>query len=190
VKLSERWRRRIVSSTIAAGLAVIAAGPVSMPPVYAAANLVKNSGFEKGTSGWNSSNKGVVVTRSTNHHTGHFAGGLVNQNSAPTQCTLNDSPDWSGVTIASNYTATAWVKGWVGEKVEIRVREYAQGKHGAFKGQSIAIYTLKTTAWTKLSVSYTPKDPKRSVLDFTVYSRRSSTGACFVVDDLSLRSGA
>jgi Carbohydrate binding domain len=189
MKFPERWRRRIVSSGVATALAVIGTG-ASIPAAYAATNLVLNPGFEQNTDGWSTTEPGVVITRSPLAHSGHFSADLTNQNSTPSQCTLNDSPGWSGVTINSTYTATAWVKAAVGETLQIRVREYASGAHGAFLGQSIAIYSLQTTNWTKLSVAYSPKHPRNSVLDFTVYSKSSAPGLCFQVDDLSLRSGS
>lgn len=152
---------------------------VNAPPT----NLIGNSGFEAGTTGWNVSGRaGITLSTTSGGHSGTYAAQLTNTTtSTQPDCTLNDSPNWVASTQAGTYVASAWVRGPAGTTVRLRIREY---NGSTFVGSATATASL-ATSWAQVSVSY-PIGVAGSTLDLTLYTTNSAPGWCFDADDLWL----
>jgi len=167
-----------VSASNAVGEGPLSA-QVSATPVLAV-NLVGNPGFETTASGW-VAGPGTSVTLSNSAHTGSQAAALT-LTTAGNDTLLNDSPDWNRSTKAgATCTASAWVQGPSGLKVQIRLREY-QGSVAA--GYTSATFTLQGSTWTQITVS-APVTSGGDTIDLNVYGKAFATGQTLLVDDIS-----
>jgi parallel beta-helix repeat protein len=156
--------------------------------VTAAANLVRNPGFEADLSGWNTSGSGsnISLTRSTGGHSGSWAAKLTNTGATASTCTLNDSPDWAKPTSAGTYTGSIWLRAdTAGATVKLRFREY---DGSTLAGTQTTLATL-TTSWQQVTVAYTTQSPGSSSLDFNAYVSSAAPGTCFYADDVSIYLG-
>jgi hypothetical protein len=149
-------------------------------------NLVGNPGFETDTSGWETTDPAVSLTRVAGGHTGDWAAEVANTSSLPLKCRMEDAPNWVGVTSAGTYTVSVWVRGddanvGVGGKMKLRIREFAGGQLVG------AVYVTEplTTTWLRISLPYTVLSPG-STLDVSVSRYDALPGTCFYADDVSI----
>jgi hypothetical protein len=154
------------------------------PPDY---NIVGNSGFEQGTSGWNNNGTAnVVLEQAAGGHSGSYAARLTNGNSTSTTMTLNDSPNWVATSTTGTYTAHAWVRSDTGTgKAYVRLREY-QGS--TLVTLTSSVVTLSPT-WQQVTVSLTPQAAGSSSIDLNVYVSGAPAGTNLYVDDVVLNIG-
>jgi parallel beta-helix repeat protein len=147
-------------------------------------NLVGNAGFETGLSGW-APLAGCDLTRTSGGHSGSWAATLTNSSTTSQSCTLNDSPNWVGKTVAGTYTASAWIRGdAAGQQVKLRVREYV-GTTVVGTGTA----TVTTTGdWQQVQLSYPVASPG-SNLDLNVYETGQAVGHTLQIDDLLESTG-
>jgi len=148
-------------------------------------DAVKNSGFEVGSSGWNTSGSstGVTLSKVSGGHTGSWSALLSNGSTGASTCALNDSPNWVATTSAGTYTASLWVRADSGGAVlKLRLREY-QGT--TLVGTVTSTVTL-STSWQRVSVSESPAAPGSSTLDLNAYVSSAPPGNCFYADDASI----
>ncbi len=148
-------------------------------------NIVRNSGFEQDTSGWNNNGTaGVTLDRASPAHTGSYAARLTNTNTTAKTITLNDSsPNWVPTTAAGTYTARAWVRSDTGTGTAyLRIREYQSGTEVTKAQQAV---TLSTT-WQQVTISLTPQAAGSSNLDLNVYASSAPAGTNLYVDDVVL----
>jgi PKD repeat protein len=166
-----------VTATDAAGLSNTATAQVIAKP-----NLVGNPGFETALTGWNTSGSvtGTTLTRVAGGHSGSWAAQLTNGATTAGTCALNDAPDWVKPTSAGRYTASLWVKGaTAGATLKLRLTEF----NGSTNAGSASASATLTTAWQKVSVSYTPVAPGTSSLDLNAFINNAPPGTCFLADD-------
>jgi hypothetical protein len=158
------------------------ATPTRTPTPPAGQNLVSNPGFEVDTSGWETANSGITLTRVSGGHTGGFSARLANTNAAPSFCRLNDHPNVVGTTSAGTYTANLWVRApTAGATLKIRFRESQSSTVIGSKSASVVL----STAWQRVTVSYVPVAPPTN-LDFNAYVDNAAVGVCFYADDASI----
>jgi len=113
-------------------------------------------------------------------HSGGFAAKLANSGSSPSECNLNDSPNWVVTTAAGTYTGSLWVRAdTAGATLKLRFREY---NGSTFMGSVTTQLTL-STGWQLKTASYTPAAPGQSTLDFNAYVSSAPVGTCFYADD-------
>ena len=150
-------------------------------------NLVSNSGFESGLTGWNTSGSDPGITLAqvtTASHSGAASASLTNTASVPASCLLNDSPNWVLTTTAATYTGSLWVRADTpGATLNLRFREFAGS---ALVGSALKQVTL-TTSWQQVSVSYTAA--AGNTLDFNAYVPKAAPGPCFYADDVAITNG-
>jgi PKD repeat protein len=154
--------------------------------VAAKPNLVGNPGFETNLTGWNTSgsSSGVTLNRvSGGQHSGSYMAELRTGSTSGT-CTLNDAPNWVGTTQAGTYDASLWVRApTAGATLKLRIVEY-NGTTNV--GQASASVSL-TTSWQKIFLTYAPKMPGSSTLDFNAYiTGAPAGGTCFDADDAAI----
>jgi parallel beta-helix repeat protein len=173
-----------VTVTDTAGLSATATATAQVS-ASANANLVRNPGFETDLSGWNTSGSdaNVMLARIADGHTGGSAAQLVNTGTAPSTCTLNDSPNWVLTTSAGGYVASLWVRADnPGATLTVRFREYVGS---TLARVTIAQFTL-TTTWQQVSVAHTTASPGSSTLDFNAYVSKAQPGTAFYADDVTI----
>jgi PKD repeat protein len=173
-----------VTVTDTAGLSATATATAQVS-ASANANLVRNPGFETDLSGWNTSGSdaNVMLARIAGGHTGGSAAQLVNTGTAPSTCTLNDSPNWVLTTSAGGYVASLWVRADnPGATLTVRFREYVGS---TLARVTIAQFTL-TTTWQQVSVAHTTASPGSSTLDFNAYVSKAQPGTAFYADDVTI----
>jgi len=150
-------------------------------------NLVSNSGFENGLTGWNTSGSDPGITLAqvtTASHSGAASASLTNTASVPASCLLNDSPNWALSTTASTYTGSLWVRAEApGATLNLRFREFAGS---ALVGSALKQVTL-TTSWQQVSVTYTAA--AGNTLDLNAYVPKAAPGPCFYADDAAITTG-
>jgi hypothetical protein len=154
------------------------------PPDF---NIVGNSGFEQGTSGWNNNGTAnVSLEQVAGGHSGSFAARLTNGGSTAVTMTLNDSPNWVTTSTTGTYTARAWVRSDTGTgKAYIRLREYQAGTQVT---STSSVVTLSST-WQQVTVSLTPQAAGSSTIDLNVYVSGAPAGTNLYVDDVVLNVG-
>ena len=153
----------------------------------AAANLVKNPGFETDLSGWNTSGSGanIVLTRVAGSHSGGWAAQLTNTGTTASAADLNDSPNWVKTTLPGNYVGGIWVRADTpGAIITLRFREY----NGSTLVGTTSAQVALTTSWQQVSVTHTVVAPGASTLDFNVYVAKAAPGAVFYADDAFIAS--
>jgi hypothetical protein len=170
--------------TISDGAGGTASATVNVTVAGGTTELVGNTGFESSLAGWVGSAGTQLSRGTTDPHSGSWWGGLNNNLSTATSCTLNDSPNWVLHTQEGTYTASMWVRAWnpSSPPIKMRLREYV-GSTAA--GMQVETFPL-TTSWQKVSVSYTIVSPGASTLDFNAYVSNAPPGGCFLVDDISI----
>jgi parallel beta-helix repeat protein len=159
----------------------------SQVTVSAAANLVKNPGFETDLSGWNTSGSGanIVLTRVAGSHSGGWAAQLMNTGTTASTADLNDSPNWVETTLPGNYVGGIWVRADTsGAIITLRFREY----NGSTLVGTTSAQVALTTSWQQVSVTHTVAAPGASTLDFNVYVAKAAPGAAFYADDAFIAS--
>ena len=159
----------------------------SQVTVSAAANLVKNPGFETDLSGWNTSGSGanIVLTRVAGSHSGGWAAQLTNTGTTASAADLNDSPNWVKTTLPGNYVGGIWVRADTpGAIITLRFREY----NGSTLVGTTSAQVALTTSWQQVSVTHTVVAPGASTLDFNVYVAKAAPGAVFYADDAFIAS--
>jgi PKD repeat protein len=150
------------------------------PP--SSSNLIGNPGFETVTSGWESGDTSVTLSRVTGGHSGSYAAKLTNASSGG-YCKLNDHPNWISTTRAGTYTGTLWVRAdTAGASLRLKMVEY---KSGANVGSTNTTVTL-STFWQPVTLTYTPAAPGSSNLDFQAYTSNTPVGTCYYADDASI----
>jgi PKD repeat protein len=153
----------------------------------AAGNLVGNSSFESGLSGWNTagSGAGVTLTQASGGHSGAFGALLTNTSSTRTTCLLNDNPSWVATTHAGVYTASLWVKAAAsGASLSLRLSEV----NGATQVGSNTASIVLSTSWQQITVTYKVQSPG-STLDYNAFVTNAASGTCFYADDASIMLG-
>jgi parallel beta-helix repeat protein len=156
--------------------------------VTAYTNLVGNSGFESGKSGWNTSggSSGITLTLVAGGHSGSYAAQLSNTNSTPATCMLNDSPNWVAKTTAGQYTGTLWVRAdAAGGTLNLRFREYSGSTLLGTKTTSVKL----TTSWQQV-VATLPVITPGSTFDYNAYETGAQPGTCFYADDATIYNGS
>src|SRR2546421_241699 len=159
----------------------------SQVTVSAAANLVKNPGFETDLSGWNTSGSGanIVLTRVAGSHSGGWAAQLTNTGTTTGTADLNDSPNWVKTTLPGNYVGGIWVRADTpGAIITLRFREY----NGSTLVGTTSAQVALTTSWQQVSVTHTVAAPGVSTLDFNVYVAKAAPGTVFYADDAFIAS--
>ncbi|WP_409451160.1 chitobiase/beta-hexosaminidase C-terminal domain-containing protein [Jatrophihabitans sp.] len=151
--------------------------------VSAAANLLKNPGFEQNVSGWTTNASAVSLARVSGGHSGGWAARVTNTGKNAATCLLDDSPNAVGSTVAGTYVASLWVKGAVpGATLTLKLSERS-GK--SVIGSSTATLAL-STSWQLVSVSYRPVSAG-SALDFNASVANVAAGAvAFYADDAAI----
>jgi carbohydrate binding protein with CBM4/9 domain len=180
----EYWHNEFLTSAAATPTRTPSAGPTATrtPTPPAGQNLVSNPGFEVDTSGWETADAGITLTRISGGHTGGFSARLANTNAAPSFCRLNDHPNVVGTTSAGTYTANLWVRApTAGATLKIRFRESQSSTVIGSKSASVVL----STAWQRVTVSYVPVAPPTN-LDFNAYVDNAAVGVCFYADDASI----
>ncbi len=148
--------------------------------VGAAGNLITNGTFETVLTGWNAL-AGCELSRTANGRNEGWAASLLNSSATAQSCTLNDSPNWVGKTVAGTYRATAWVRAeTAGIPVKLRLREY-QGT--TLVGTATTTVT-STGDWQQLTVNYTVTSPGSNI-DLNVYATGQPVGSTLLVDDVT-----
>ena len=173
-----------VTVTDTAGQSSTASAQVT---VSAAANLVKNPGFETDLSGWNTSGStGTIdLARVAGGHSGGWAARLTNTGTSVATADLNDSPNWVKTTVAGNYIGGIWARADTpGAIITLRFREY----NGSTLVRTTSAQATLTTSWQQVSVTHTVAAPGASTLDFNAYVSKAAPGAAFYADDASIAS--
>jgi parallel beta-helix repeat protein len=171
-----------VTVTDTAGLSSSASAQVT---VSAAANLVKNPGFETDLSGWNNagSDANVTLARVAGGHSGAWSAQLLNTGTTASTADLNDSPNWVKTTLPGSYVASIWVSAnEPGATLTLRFREY----NGSVLAGSASTQVALTTSWRKVSLNYAVVAPGASTLDFNAYVSKAAAGTGFYADDASI----
>jgi beta-glucanase (GH16 family) len=175
-------RSRTVAGLVAAGmLATVALGLGST--AQAETNAVPDPSFEAGTSAW-FVNSGAKLARVTPGYTGSFAARVTNTSTKGLTVALNDKVNTVAKTVkGQRYTATAWIRPSAArQSVAIRLMEYAGS---SYKGQALGKAYLTSTAWKKLTVTYTAATDG-ATLDLNIVNWQLKPKAYFDVDDVSL----
>jgi parallel beta-helix repeat protein len=153
--------------------------------VNAAANVVKNPGFETDLSGWNTSGSDANVTlaRVAGGHSGGWAAQLRNNGTTASTTLLNDSPNWVKTTLPGNFVGSLWVRADApGAILTLRFREY---NGSTLAGSTSAQFAL-TTTWREVSVTHAVVAPGSSTLDFNAYVSKAAAGTGFYADDVTI----
>ena len=159
----------------------------SQVTVSAAANLVKNPGFETDLSGWNTSGSdaNIVLTRVAGSHSGGWAAQVMNTGTTASTADLNDSPNWVKTTLPGDYVGGIWVRADTpGAIITLRFREY----NGSTLVRTTSAHVALTTSWQQVSVTHTVAAPGASTLDFNVYVAKAAPGTVFYADDAFIAS--
>jgi parallel beta-helix repeat protein len=153
--------------------------------VNAAANVVKNPGFETDLSGWNTSGSDANVTlaRVAGGHSGGWAAQLRNNGTTAATTLLNDSPNWVKTTLPGNFVGSLWVRADApGATLTVKFREY---DGSTLAGSTSAQFAL-TTTWQQVSVTHAVVAPGSSTLDFNAYVVKAAAGTGFYADDVTI----
>jgi Carbohydrate binding domain len=148
-------------------------------------NLLPNAGFESGTGGWGSVGKSSVVASGSNAHTGTRGADVSNGGAASATCGIQTAPDTVTTTEATTYEGSLWARSDTpGSSLKLRFRELDGSLVVGTKVRTLAL----STTWQQVTVRDTPVEPGVSSLNLRAYVIGAAPGACFSVDDASLRS--
>ncbi|HEY2802940.1 MAG TPA: carbohydrate binding domain-containing protein, partial [Actinomycetota bacterium] len=148
-------------------------------------NLLPNADFDSGTTGWGPVGRSSVVTPGSNAHSGTRGADVSNGGDAPATCGIETQPDAVTTTQATTYEGSLWARSDTpGASLKLRFREL----EGSFVvGTKVRTLALSTT-WQRVTVRDAPVEPGVSSLNLRAYVTDAAPGACFSVDDASIRS--
>ncbi len=167
----------MVLAVAAAGSALVVVTGMSA----GAGNVVANSTFDAGLTGWTvnagASLSAVPGRSGTAARIGHAK-------KRRWTIALNDAANSVPATVAgAEYRARAWVRATEpGQRISLRVMEY-RGR--SYQGQRLASLTVRDTAWHQLDVRYVARTTGAG-LDLNVVAHRLRRGVGVDVDDISL----
>ncbi|MEA2522407.1 MAG: hypothetical protein QOI81_2053 [Actinomycetota bacterium] len=173
-----------VTVTDTAALSSQATAPVTVGG--GTTEFVTNPGFETDTSGWAPGGASITLSRVKAGHLGSWKAKLANPTTTKTACLLNDQPNWVTHSAAGTYTASLWVKAvTAGRPLTLALAEV---HHGVKLGGNSTKVTL-TTAWQKVTVTYSAASPGSSTISFSAKVPKAPKGTCFFADDASISLG-
>ncbi|MFL6139360.1 MAG: carbohydrate binding domain-containing protein [Frankiaceae bacterium] len=145
-------------------------------------NLVKNPGFESGTTAWHTNGSAQRLTTVSPGRSGSYAAKLTV--TAQSDAVLNDATNSVASTAAgSSYRAQAYVRtATPGVNGRLRLREVSGG---TMVGRGYTAFSLSDTAWHLVTLTYAPVRAGSS-LDLNVYALGLTTSKQLQVDDVSL----
>jgi hypothetical protein len=148
-------------------------------------NLLPNPGFESGTAGWGPVGKSSVVTSGSDAHSESSGADVANGGAGSATCGIQTVPDAVTTTQATTYEGSLWARSNTpGGNLKLRLREL---DGSLVVGTKVRTLPLSTT-WQQVIVRDTPVEPGVSSLNLRAYVLDAAPGACFSVDDASIRS--
>jgi Carbohydrate binding domain len=139
-----------LAAAVAAGLSIVGIQTAGASP---STNLVRNSGFEHGLTGWRSPYKTSTLTLAPSGHSGSHAARLTAKTSGA-RFVLDDVPSVvSSTKRGRTYAVGVWVRTSASSSVTLRVREW---KSGAVVGRGASTVTV-SSAWKHITLSYVAK---------------------------------
>ena len=181
--ITRSWVGASLVALVGAG-AVTALNLSSTTAVAGAAtvNLVANSTFSAGTTGWYTRSGGSLAV--VPGHDGHRAIRLRNQTAAPLTLALNDKVNTVRATVAgATYQASAWVRTDApGLTTAARMMEY---QRLLYRGEKRTSAWLRTTGWVKVTANYTAK-ANQSTIDFNILAWSLPRGKSVLISQPSL----
>jgi hypothetical protein len=149
-------------------------------------NLVRNPGFESGTTSWRTNATNEHLSTVTPGRSGSYAAKLTV--GTRTDAVLNDKANTvSSTTKGASYAARAYVRTTTpGVTARLRLREV---NAGTMVGRKTTSLTLADTAWHQLSLTYTALRAG-SALDLNVVAVGLTTTQSLRIDDVSLTTSA
>jgi hypothetical protein len=155
--------------------------PPPPPPPPPPAELLSNTGFESGLTGWTRSDKRTTLARTCAlAHGGSCAAQL--DRSRTGNAVLDDSPNTvSSAVSGARYAAVAWVRAPVGRAITLRLVE----RRGSTVVRTSVVTATGTGGWRELVVTSAAASGGTSLsLEVVVSLVRGTTAQ---VDDLSLK---
>lgn len=179
------------SKSVAKGLAVVVRkNEITNPGLEASSagevlrtNYLTNPSFEAALTGWSAST-GMTQARSIIE--AHLGGASLSCTSTTTNAYVL-SPAVSA-TAGATYTASAWVKGASGAKVQIGIYEYNSG--GTQIGYSSSDDVILTGSWQRISISRNLTTSASTVKVAVVDTNPVNAGQVFYADDILLEKTA
>lgn len=145
-------------------------------------NLVANSSFEAGTTGWRTNGGASTPLSVVNGGVDSASAGQITT-TASRNMTLNDSANTvTGAVAGSKYQLSAWVRSSSPVQAEVRVREVS-GSQVTVHGQRAR---LAAGTWTHLTSEFTV-GVGGAELDLNVIAWKAPAGSRFLIDLVSLR---
>lgn len=178
------WIAATTALTVAlGGLALAPQAQALVSGSSTGSNLVHNSGFESGTTGWRTRHAGQRLSTSTVHRFGSRSVRLWATRTMTTA--LNDRRNTvSSTTAGAQYRASAWVKATrVGQKGALRVREVHAGVE---KKRTRKVFRLTDHAWHHVTMTVTVRGSGHA-LDVNVLAWNLRRGSSLRVDAVRLR---
>src|SRR4051812_12997282 len=179
-----RRTRKWVGITV---VAAVAASPgialaVTSSTASTTSNLVKNPGFESGTTAWHTNGSAQRLTTVSPGRSGSYPAKLTV--TAQSDAVLNDATNSVASTAAgSSYRAQGCVRtATPGANGCLRLREVSGG---TMVGRGYTAFSLSDTAWHLVTLTYAPVRAGSS-LDLNVYALGLTTSKQLQVDDVSL----
>jgi hypothetical protein len=170
--------------TLGVGAAVTFHGAATTTPAAAdAGNLVRNPGFETGTSSWKTTGSpDGLLLRVAGGHSGSYAARTGTR--VASTVVLNDDPNTvASTTAGATYAATAWLRTWADRPLTLRLREVPA------TGQTLDTAATTVTApdgqWHQLTLTYVAQRDG-SMLDLSVIGQDFPAGQWFLTDDVAL----
>jgi hypothetical protein len=126
-----------------------------------------------------------VVTSGSNAHSESSGADVANGGAGSATCGIQTMPDAVTTTQATTYEASLWARSDTpGGNLKLRLREL---DGSLVVGTKVRTLPLSTT-WQQVIVRDTPVEPGVSSLNLRAYVLDAAQGACFSVDDASIRS--
>lgn len=162
--------------------------PCGVTGLESAPNLVQNSSFEGGTSGWEG-RLAAGVARISPGLIGDFALEVTAGGGTSEFGIENENPRWVPVTSGpgARYCFSAWVRSEQSTRVaRIRVREYFEGTQQGASSNSPELHL--SPLWQRLDAVVQTVGPAGGMLDFQVsVNEPSEADERFAVDAVSIR---
>jgi len=150
------------------------------PP--AAANLVRNPGFESNLTNWNTGNNRTTLARTCSVAHSGSCSAQIGRTGSTGEAVLDDSPNTVSSSMAgATYSTSAWIKAPVGRQVTLRIREFRGSALVQFK----TVVATGAGGWQQLTVASAPTAGGTSVSVDVLVSLATSTKA--QVDDVTLK---
>lgn len=175
-----------VGSVLSATMLVSGSVAAAADTVVRSSNLVRNAGFETGTSGWTATPSTTVkLQRVAGGRSGRYAAKLTNAGRRTTTGVVNDTVNTVASAISgATYETSLWVRASAPrQSVAMRVMEF-QSQRTLVKQSQTSIW-LTDTSWHKLTLKHTAAKNGTN-LDLNVLGWQMGAGRSFVIDDVSM----